>query len=107
MLPPTIAPHAMEKKRSLPYSLSLGLRCSAAATSIAMGKSIAVVAWLGMKTVATAPVTIIPIAKAKGERSKRRSIRSAQRLLNPVSVSAPPIRKIPMRKKIADEPNDE
>jgi hypothetical protein len=47
----------------------------------------------------------MPVAKAYGDFSKGRRNSRAQRLLRPLSTSAPPMMKTPIRKKTAELPN--
>src|SRR5688572_29738675 len=69
-----------------------------------MGKSRADVAWLGIQSVPKAPASMMPVANAYGDRSKGRRKSRAQRLLRPLSMSAPAMMKTPIRKKTAELP---
>ncbi len=101
---PTIAPHASDRKSTLPYALSPGLMRIARASSKAIGKSIATVACAGMNTVSSAEVSIIPVARRCGDEPNLERNASAMRLLKPDRMSAAARMNTPSMKNTAELP---
>ena len=100
-----MAPQASDRNSTLAYALWPTTRRSARATSTAMGNSSAAVAWLGIQIVPNAPASMIPVAKAYGDRSKGLRKSRAHRLLRPLSINAAAMMNTPIRKKTAEFPN--